>query len=220
MANKAKVMDSIKSFLLKMKALDAEIPEELAEDACSMVEEVKDALCEEEEVKDEEPEKEVEEKAEDACKDEAPTITEKEIEKKVEDAISKALLKAGLIKDSAMKSLDELEEKMEKAEDEMNEEEVTVDPEKMNDSAKRELLREIKPVIASIKDSVQRKQMADAFAKALNMNTADNGQYAQIYEIAKSNAKDENSAKKSQDSDYDFGMAIAKKYNPHYKEVE
>ena len=50
MANNAKVMDSIKSFLLKMKANDENIPEELAQDACEMVEAVKDALCECDEV--------------------------------------------------------------------------------------------------------------------------------------------------------------------------
>lgn len=48
MANKFestnKVRDSIKTFLEKMKALDEKIPEDLAEDALEMTEEVKDAL--------------------------------------------------------------------------------------------------------------------------------------------------------------------------------
>lgn len=74
MANNAKVMDSIKSFLLKMKANDENIPEELAQDACEMVESVKDALCEDEEV--------IEEKKEEEVKDEDP---KEDIDKKVED---------------------------------------------------------------------------------------------------------------------------------------
>lgn len=61
MANGSKVMASIKDFLIKMKALDEAIPEELAEDALKMTEEVKDALCEDEDpdvleiTKDEDP---------------------------------------------------------------------------------------------------------------------------------------------------------------------
>ena len=44
MANNAKVMSSVKDFLLKMKALDEAIPEELAKDALEMTENIKDAL--------------------------------------------------------------------------------------------------------------------------------------------------------------------------------
>ena len=47
MANNAKVMSSVKDFLLKMKALDEAIPEELAKDALEMTENIKDALCDE-----------------------------------------------------------------------------------------------------------------------------------------------------------------------------
>lgn len=215
MANNAKVMDSIKGFLLKMKALDAEIPEELAQDALQMTEEVKDALCEaeleeKEETKDEEPK--VEEKAEEKI----------DIDKKVEDAMVNVMRKYGLIKDGAMAALDEVEEKL-GAEDEATEEDVTVDPEKMNDSAKRKLLRETKPVIANIKDSKQRKAVADAFAKALSMNTATTSQYGSIMDMVNSNMKS-NVETKAHDSkmadDYDVGMEIAKKYNPHYKEVK
>ena len=52
MADEARVMGAIKNFLLKMKALDEAIPEDLAEDALEMTEEVKDALCEEDPTKD------------------------------------------------------------------------------------------------------------------------------------------------------------------------
>ena len=220
MANNVRVMSSIKDFLIKLKACDANIPEELAEDACSMVEEVKDALAEEEleikdSCKDEEPE---EEKKEDS-KDEA--VTKEELNKVVEDSMTRVLRNLGLIKDSAMESLDELENKLgeekKESDDEMNEEEVTVDPEKMNDSVRRELLRAVKPVIANVKDAKQRKILSDSFAKALKMNQASTTDYATILNIAKSNAKDAMS-KPTNTSDYDFGMEIAKKYNPHYKE--
>lgn len=207
MANKAKAMSSIKDFLLKLKAVD-ELPEELAEDALQMTEEVKDALEEEEEVKVED-EEEVEVKENDEAVSE---ITEKT----VEDTMTKVLLKYGLIKDAAMKSLDELEEECEVTKDEDGEEDITVDPEVINkDSARRELLREIKPVIASIKDSRQRKKISDAFAKALRMNSSTTTDYAAIENIKKANAKDNNPV--TTDS-YDLGMEWAKKFNPHYKE--
>lgn len=212
MANSAKVMESIKDFLIKMKANDEAIPEELAKDACEMVENVKDALCEDENpietenpVKDEEPA----EKTED----------EEAIETKVEDAMVKVMRKYGLIKDGAMAALDELENKLgeEETTDVYGEEKVTEDPEKINDSAKRELLRQIKPVIANVKDAKQRKILADAFAKSMNMNfkTAD---YSAILSASKSAVKDSAIKKSASVSDDDFGMQIARKYNPHYKE--
>lgn len=207
MANNAKVMDSIKDFLLKMKAMDAEIPADLAEDALTMTEAVKDALCEDEDII---------EKEETEVKDEEP-ITEEKIEAKVEDAMVRVMRKYGLIKDGCMEALDELENKL--GTEDADEEDVTVDPEKINDSAKRKLLREIKPVIASVKDSSQRKAIADAFAKSLNMASGDS--YGTILEATKKNAQDAMTKKMvTNDSDYDFGMEIAKKYNPHYmKEV-
>ena len=209
MANKVKAMSSIKDFLIKLKAVD-ELPEELAEDALQMTEEVKDALEEEEEVKVED-EEEVE-VAEEESKDESPVPNEKAME----DAMTKVLMKYGLIKDSAMKSLDELEEECEITKDEDGEESVTVDPEVINnDSARRELIREIKPVIASIKDSKQRKKISDAFAKAIRLTTSTTTDYATIEKIKKSNVSD---SKPATDDTYGLGMEWAKKFNPHYKE--
>lgn len=214
MANSAKVMSSIKDFLIKMKALDEAIPEELAQDALEMTEEVKDALCEDETpdplevTKDEEVFEEKEKKEE--VKD------EESIETKVEDAMVKVMRKYGLIKDESMKSLEDIDD-----EEIEGEEEVTVDPEKMNDSARRELLRKVKPMVANIKDSKQRKMFADAFAEAFKLSTGD--QYGTVMQMAKSSAKDSMqkfSAKKSNDSDVDFGMEIARKFNPHYKKEE
>ena len=45
MANEKRVRDAVRKFLTCMQAHDA-IPEELAEDALEMTEEVNDALCE------------------------------------------------------------------------------------------------------------------------------------------------------------------------------
>ena len=206
MANNAKVMDSIKSFLLKMKANDENIPEDLAQDACEMVEAVKDALCENEEV--------IEEKKEEEVKDEDP---KEDIDKKVEDAMVNVMRKYGLIKDGAMTSLDELEKKLgeEETDDVDGEEKVTEDPEKINDSARRQLLKQVKPIIAGVKDSAQRKALADAFAKSLGMNnqTAD---YSAVLSASRSAVKDSKIKNPNPVSDADFGMEIARKYNPHY----
>lgn len=203
MADNRKVMDSIKSFLLKMRALDEAIPEELAQDALQMTEEVKDALC------DEAPNpEEIEEKEE---------VKDKEcLETKVEDAMVKVMRKYGLVKDESMEALEKID-----TDDEDSEEKNTVDPEKINDSAKRELLRKVKPMVASIKDSAQRKKFADAFAEALKLNSGN--QYGDIMKMAKTNAADSMSKVSSvntNDADYNFGMDIAKKFNPHYKEVK
>ena len=207
MANNAKVMSSVKDFLLKMKALDEAIPEELAKDALEMTENIKDALC------DEDP------NPLQITEDEDPKPEENNMEGKVEDAMVKVLKKYGLIKDSSMSALDELEEGCKtEVEDEDGEEEVTVDPEKMNDEAIK-LLRKVKPVIASINDSNTRKQVSDAFAKALKMSVGHVDQYGDIMTMARMSAKDSMTKKQqtTQDADYEFGMDLAKRFNPHYK---
>ena len=205
MANNAKVMSSVKDFLLKMKALDEAIPEELAKDALEMTENIKDALC------DEDPD------VLEVTKDEDPKPEENNMEGKVEDAMVKVLKKYGLIKDSSMSALDELEEGCSAEDEEEGEEEVTVDPEKMNDAMV--LLRTVKPVIAGIKDSKTRKQVSDAFAKALKMSIGTNEQYGQMMAMARMSAKDSMAKKQqpTQDADYEFGMDLAKRFNPHYK---
>lgn len=205
MANNAKVMSSVKDFLLKMKALDEAIPEELAKDALEMTENIKDALC------DEDP------NPLQITEDEDPKPEENNMEGKVEDAMVKVLKKYGLIKDSSMSALDELEEGCSAEDEEEGEEEVTVDPEKMNDAMT--LLRTVKPVIAGIKDSKTRKQVSDAFAKALKMSIGTNEQYGQMMAMARMSAKDSMSKKQqsTKDADYEFGMDLAKRFNPHYK---
>lgn len=212
MANKAKVMDSVKKYLLKLKALDEDLPEELAQDALEMTEEIKDALCEDEEVITEE-----EKEKEEVEKEDIPL--EEKIQKAVEASIDNYLRKAGIVKDETLSSLDKLEEEMAKEEvtDVDGEEAVTVDPEKINDSARRELLRQVKPIIAGVKDSTKRKKLADSFAKALRMNTTTTNDYSSVYKMTlKTTPKAKDSATRV--SDEDFGMEIARKYNPHYKE--
>lgn len=208
MANSRKVRDSIKGFLEKMRAMDEAIPQELAEDALEMTEEVNDALNELETIDEGEEIVKEKEKSE-------------EVESKVEDALVKVMRKYGLIEDGAMKNLDEIEEKIEeKLEDECGVDEVTVAPEKINDSAAeiRNFIRQIKPVIASVKDSKQRKALADSVANIAKISM--NDQYSEIYNVARKSSKDAmNNKVKAKDSDFDFGMEIAKKFNPHYKEV-
>ena len=170
-----------------------------------MTENIKDALC------DEDP------NPLQITEDEDPKPEENNMEGKVEDAMVKVLKKYGLIKDSSMSALDELEEGCSAEDEEEGEEEVTVDPEKMNDAMT--LLRTVKPVIAGIKDSKTRKQVSDAFAKALKMSVGNNEQYGQMMTMARMSAKDSMSKKQqsTQDADYEFGMDLAKRFNPHYK---
>lgn len=216
MANKKKAMDSIRDFLIKLKALDEELPEELAEDALQMTEEVKDAL-EEEGEEGEAPDIDVKDETEEG------DIPEIDIEKKVEDSIVRVLKKYGMVKDACMASLDELEEELEaeaKAEDEEveieSEDDNTVDPKVINsqDDAKA-LLKKVKPIIANVKDSRDRRILANSFAKALKLSkgTAD---YASILKASRNSAKDHKSTINTED----LGSQWAAKYNPHYNKEE
>ena len=123
-----------------------------------------------------------------------------------------------------MKALDELEVEEKETEDEDpdditedadNEESVTVDPEKMKDSAT--LLRTMKPVIAAIKNPKERKKAADARARMIKGSRVTSSDYGTLMNIKQKKATKDSKAK-AMDSDYDFGMSIAKRYNPHYKE--
>lgn len=209
MANEKRVRDAIRKFLTCMQSHDA-IPEDLAEDALEMTEEVNDALCEE--TKDEEA------NPLEITKDEEKPD---DLDKKVADGVVRALRELGFYKDPAMKALDELEVEEKETEDEDpnptedadNEESVTVDPEKMKDSAT--LLRTMKPIIAQIKDSKERKKAADALARMIGKTRKTTTDYGDLMNIQKKKvAKDS----KTVDTDYDFGMQIAKRFNPHYKE--
>lgn len=209
MANERRVRDAVRKFLTCMQAHDA-IPEDLAEDALEMTEEVNDALCEAE-TKDEEANPLEITKDEDKSDD---------LDKKVADGVVKALRELGFYKDPAMKALDELEVKETEdedpedlTEDADNEESVTVDPEKMKDAAT--LLRTMKPVIASIKNPKERKKAADALARMIKGERKTTSDYGTIMNVKQKKAVNDH---KAMDTDYDFGMDIAKRFNPHYKE--
>lgn len=215
--NSNKVRDSIKRFLEKMKACD-EVPEELADDALEMVNGVNEALDEEADILE-------------ITKDEEP-----DLDVKIEDTIRKVLMESGLIKDRSVSALDELEEKLEAmgkdecpegeepeivVADEDNEEEVTTDPEAIRDSKSMlNFIREMKPAIASIKDAKERKRFSDKMARIIGNNMKDNSTYNVVRNVAKKNATNAMKNKNTVvDKDIDYGMEIAKKYNPHYKEV-
>ena len=209
-----RVRGAIREFLEKMKACDAAIPEELAEDALEMAEEVRDALCAEAEDEDAD--------VLEVAKDEA------EVEAKMEDTLTRVLMKHGLIKDSSLRALDELEEELKAKEtdedpntlDADGEEKVTVDPESVNDSgaAVRAMLREMKPIIASVSDSKTRKRLVDSVVRAARMATNDS-QYAGILKATKKSAQDamKDVKLKAADQDTGFGMSVAERFNPHYK---
>lgn len=212
MANEKRVRDAVRKFLTCMQAHDA-IPEELAEDALEMTEEVNDALCETTEDEEANPLE--------ITKDEDKPD---DLDKKVADGVVRALRELGFYKDPAMKALDELEVEEKETEDEDpddltedadNEESVTVDPEKMKDSAT--LLRTMKPVIAAIKNPKERKKAADALASMIKGSRVTSSDYGTLMNIKQKKATKDSKAK-AMDSDYDFGMSIAKRYNPHYKE--
>lgn len=213
-----RVRSAIKDFLEKMKACDAAIPEELAEDALEMAEEVRDALCASDEEAD------ILEVTKDNC---GNAMDEEEIEAKVEDAMAKVLRKYGLVKDSSMRALDELEEEIKETDEEENtldadnEESVTVDPDSMSDSAAaiKKFIRDMKPVIASVKDARTRRKLSDSVARFAKMSMGGSDTYSGIMATARMSAANNMKppAARTTDSDIDLGMDIARKYNPHYK---
>lgn len=205
--------DAIKNFLLKLKSMDeSTVSEEVVDAACEMAEEV--AKAEDEEIKETE--------TKDECKDED---LEEKIEKKVSDALNRALAAYG-IKDTSTKALDELEAELEKKEEEKDEdpsdeESVTIDPEKIEakDSAEevKKAIRDMKPVLAAIEDPIARKKATDAFVKMARMNMSTTSTYADIQSAIGNNGKKANDSKPIvTDADYDHGMDIAKRFNPHY----
>ena len=204
--------DAIKNFLLKLKSMDeSTVSEEVVDAACEMAEEASKA--EDEEIKEETF-------SEDA---EAESFEEL-VERKAADAVSRALRAYG-IKDACTNALDELEAELEKEEekdeDPSNEESVTIDPEKIDakDSAEevKKAIRDMKPVLAAIEDPIARKKATDAFVKMARMNMSTTSTYADIQSAISNNGKKANDSKPIvADADYDHGMDIAKRFNPHY----
>lgn len=204
--------DAIKNFLLKLKSMDeSTVSEEVVDAACEMAEEASKA--EDEEIKEETF-------SEDA---EAESFEEL-VERKAADAVSRALRAYG-IKDACTNALDELEAELEKEEekdeDPSSEESVTIDPEKIEakDSAEevKKAIRDMKPVLAAIEDPIARKKATDAFVKMARMNMSTTSTYADIQAAIGNNGKKANDSKPIvADADYDHGMDIAKRFNPHY----
>lgn len=204
--------DAIKNFLLKLKSMDeSTVSEEVVDAACEMAEEASKA--EDEEIKEETF-------SEDA---EAESFEEL-VERKAADAVSRALRAYG-IKDACTNALDELEAELEKEEekdeDPSDEESVTIDPEKIDvkDSAEevKKAIRDMKPVLAAIEDPIARKKATDAFVKMARMNMSTTSTYADIQSAISNNGKKANDSKPIvADADYDHGMDIAKRFNPHY----
>ena len=204
--------DAIKNFLLKLKSMDeSTVSEEVVDAACEMAEEASKA--EDEEIKEETF-------GEDA---EAESFEEL-VERKAADAVSRALRAYG-IKDACTNALDELEAELEKEEekdeDPSDEESVTIDPEKIDvkDSAEevKKAIRDMKPVLAAIEDPIARKKATDAFVKMARMNMSTTSTYADIQAAIGNNGKKANDSKPIvADADYDHGMDIAKRFNPHY----
>ena len=204
--------DAIKNFLLKLKSMDeSTVSEEVVDAACEMAEEASKA--EDEEIKEE------------TFSEDAETESFEElVERKAADAVSRALRAYG-IKDACTNALDELEAELEKEEekdeDPSSEESVTIDPEKIDakDSAEevKKAIRDMKPVLAAIEDPIARKKATDAFVKMARMNMSTTSTYADIQSAISNNGKNSNDSKPIvADADYDHGMDIAKRFNPHY----
>ena len=204
--------DAIKNFLLKLKSMDeSTVSEEVVDAACEMAEEASKA--EDEEIKEE------------TFSEDAETESFEElVERKAADAVSRVLRAYG-IKDACTNALDELEAELEKEEekdeDPSSEESVTIDPEKIDakDSAEevKKAIRDMKPVLAAIEDPIARKKATDAFVKMARMNMSTTSTYADIQSAISNNGKKANDSKPIvADADYDHGMDIAKRFNPHY----
>ena len=204
--------DAIKNFLLKLKSMDeSTVSEEVVDAACEMAEEASKA--EDEEIKEET-----------FSEDAKAESFEELVERKAADAVSRALRAYG-IKDACTNALDELEAELEKEEekdeDPSDEESVTIDPEKIDvkDSAEevKKAIRDMKPVLAAIEDPIARKKATDAFVKMARMNMSTTSTYADIQSAISNNGKKANDSKPIvADADYDHGMDIAKRFNPHY----
>ena len=204
--------DAIKNFLLKLKSMDeSTVSVEVVDAACEMAEEASKA--EDEEIKEET-----------FSEDAKAESFEELVERKAADAVSRALRAYG-IKDACTNALDELEAELEKEEekdeDPSDEESVTIDPEKIDvkDSAEevKKAIRDMKPVLAAIEDPIARKKATDAFVKMARMNMSTTSTYADIQSAISNNGKKANDSKPIvADADYDHGMDIAKRFNPHY----
>lgn len=229
---KSNVSDFVKAVGLKTLAADAE-PEEVQEMVEGLVDEKKAAEADAEPVVIEaEPDTHDEEIAE--LKESVQNIKdaiyamldadEEEVEDECEEAEDE---------ETGVEALDELETELESNDEDVLEEvqsveesdediEEKVDDEECEDEGEEmttdsilELARVIKPIIASVPDTQKRKRMSDSLAAVLRKhakkaNDNANKNYAAML----------NRTKDSYEQPVDLGMEIARKNNPHYKEVK
>lgn len=206
--NSLKVGDSLKNFLMKLRAYDEEIPEKLIDDVEEMTDEMIEAISENEEEKIEEK------REEDKCYDES------DLEEKIKTIVERILNERFPQKDETMTSLEEFEtddnfgEEVKEKEDEVGEESVIVSPEKASESVS-EIIKKIKPIVASVSDSNDRKMLADSIAKLAKNNKKNTADYNAIFKATHSNMKSNEKL-----SDDDYGDFLKKKYNPHYNKGE
>lgn len=97
-------------------------------------------------------------------------------------------------------------------EEDIEEEAVPV-PQAARDAA-MELLKNLKPVVASIKNEAQRKRAADSLAVLIKGSMEQDAQYGQLLQMRRKSAARDSEAYQD---DYNYGREIAKKFNPHYK---
>lgn len=96
---------------------------------------------------------------------------------------------------------------------ELEEEEAVPVPQATRDAA-MELLKNLKPVVASIKNEAQRKRAADSLAVLIKGSMEQDAQYGQLLQMRRKSAVRDSEAYQD---DYNYGREIAKKFNPHYK---
>lgn len=96
---------------------------------------------------------------------------------------------------------------------EPEEEEAVPVPQATRDAA-MELLKNLKPVVASIKNEAQRKRAADSLAVLIKGSMEQDAQYGQLLQMRRKSAVRDSEAYQD---DYNYGREIAKKFNPHYK---
>lgn len=233
---KSNVSDFVKAVGLKTLAADAE-PEEVQEMVEGLVDEKHQAEKDAEPIVIEpevEPDTHDEEIAE--LKEQIQNVKdaiyamldsdEEEIEEVVEDEETgvEALdeLENELASDEdVLEQIEEVEEDDAGIEDIIEDEETCDEDEEEVEAAVTtdsilELARVIKPIIASVPDADKRKRMSDSLAKVLKKHAkkasdSSSNSYAKMLNRTKDSEIGQN---------VDLGKEIAKRYNPHYKEVK
>lgn len=180
-----------------------------------------------------------------ACGDEEPAPADPVKENVVQDEEEESSLEARLDRLEAAvgelvkavtpkeepNALDQLETELNQKEcqtENTDEEAVTVEPEAVNraenvatdHAALLQQIGTLKPIVAQIKDPAERKRTADTLASILRQGKSaaapdGNEGYLELYQAGLKQAG--KTADSAQD-ERELGRAIAKKYNPHYKE--